>query len=159
MIFFFQTSPKAQKAHENGRGFHYNPSKDNTEFVRWLAQEQARKHGWKPYAADVPVAVSVVFVFHAPKYIQRKREYVGNLPHVKKPDLDNLLKLHLDALAGVAYVRDQQIQMLGHVSKIYTDKADEAGTFIAVDEFRSRSYSTHEKVRGLREQLRKLNAA
>jgi len=43
------------------------------------------------------------------------------LKHVKKPDVDNLLKLYLDVLTTVAYEDDNCVS-LGHAIKVYSAK-------------------------------------
>ena len=42
----------------------------------------------------------------------------GKIPHTKKPDCDNMGKICLDALNGVAYPDDAQINKL-YISKKY----------------------------------------
>lgn len=64
-------------------------------------------------AADVPVAVSMTFVFKKPKTAPAAR----NRP-VVKPDWDKLARSTTDALTGVLYVDDCQV-VDGEVHKIY----------------------------------------
>lgn len=52
-----------------------------------------------------------------------KRERVdavkGYLKHVKKPDVDNLVKLYLDVLTGTAIADDNRVS-LGNAIKVYS---------------------------------------
>jgi Holliday junction resolvase RusA-like endonuclease len=42
----------------------------------------------------------------------------GSLKHVKKPDVDNLIKLYLDVLSGIAFEDDNCVS-LGQAIKVY----------------------------------------
>lgn len=44
----------------------------------------------------------------------------GNLKHVKKPDVDNLVKLYLDVLSGLVFEDDNCVS-LGTCIKVYSD--------------------------------------
>lgn len=44
----------------------------------------------------------------------------GNLKHVKKPDVDNLVKLYLDVLSGIVFDDDNCVS-LGMCIKVYSD--------------------------------------
>ena len=71
------------------------------------------------------LSVEVEGVFPVPKSISnKKREEIlsGNVPHIKKPDCDNMAKVCLDALNGVAYDDDAQINRL-IISKKYGEDA------------------------------------
>ena len=68
-----------------------------------------------------PVRVDCIFYFSRPKYMQAKRYHEHYLPHIKKPDRDNLDKLVLDALNGVAYKDDSQVYA-GTLKKVYLAK-------------------------------------
>lgn len=63
-------------------------------------------------------------------YSKAKRIMIceGRLHHTKTPDLDNLLKLVLDGLNGVAYIDDKQIIELT-ASKFY---AENVGTTVQI---------------------------
>jgi Holliday junction resolvase RusA-like endonuclease len=43
----------------------------------------------------------------------------GHLKHVKKPDVDNLIKLYLDVLSGIA-IEDDNCVSLGGAIKVYS---------------------------------------
>jgi len=50
---------------------------------------------------------------------ERKLANDGFLKHVKKPDVDNLIKLYLDVLSGIAFEDDNCVS-LGSAIKIYS---------------------------------------
>lgn len=68
-----------------------------------------------------PVAVTIEAVFSAPPRCTKKQRAAilrGEEEPLKKPDIDNIAKIVLDALNGVAWVDDKQIVFL-QVKKRY----------------------------------------
>lgn len=43
----------------------------------------------------------------------------GTLKHIKKPDVDNLIKLYLDVITGIA-IKDDSTVSLGQAIKVYS---------------------------------------
>ena len=114
--FVVRGNPKAQKRHRSGRGFHYDPSKaDKSDFLL-LAHQNIPK---------IPISSSVTFVIKYfmpipkswPKY---RKELAKNedLPHIKTPDIDNLIKFNLDAMAPF-WIDDRQVNNI-HAVKYYS---------------------------------------
>lgn len=57
-----------------------------------------------------------------PKSMPKKERALaeqGNFKHVKKPDVDNLIKLYLDVLSGLAFEDDNCVS-LGYAIKAYS---------------------------------------
>ena len=111
--------PKSQKRHRFGRGFTYDPSKqDKTTFLS-LVREQAPEH---PILG--PIALKVRFTMPRPKHHSRTGKYSHLLKdhapkyHSVKPDLDNLVKLISDVLQPDFYVDDSQVVKL-QAEKVY----------------------------------------
>jgi Holliday junction resolvase RusA-like endonuclease len=80
---------------------------------------------------DQPLSMRIRFGMPIPKsYSKAKRLAIqnGELHHTKTPDLDNLLKLVLDGLNGVAYIDDKQIIELS-AAKFY---AESVGTTVQI---------------------------
>lgn len=77
----------------------------------------------KPQKFVGPVTVSIVFMFKRPKTAPLSVRH-----HTKKPDLDNLAKLILDASNGFLWEDDCQVACL-KLEKIY---ADVDGIFLEV---------------------------
>lgn len=76
-----------------------------------------------------PLAVEVDFMMPVPQSWSKKKKqqaHDGDLWHTSRPDVDNLLKLVLDAANGVLWVDDAQIVSFG-ASKSYADKNEQVG--------------------------------
>lgn len=95
----------------------YTPT--NTAQAENEIQEEALKHICEPITA--PVELLIVFYMPIPRSTSKKRaESLKNAPHVKRPDVDNLAKLVLDALNGIAWKDDSQVFKMT-VEKRYSD--------------------------------------
>lgn len=73
----------------------------------------------------LPLKVSITACFEPPKSVSKKnREKMlkGEILPTKKPDIDNIAKVVLDALNGIAYKDDTQVVSL-EVRKIYSEEA------------------------------------
>jgi Holliday junction resolvase RusA-like endonuclease len=99
----------------------YTPSKTQSyEKAIGYYWEQATQ-GFK-FERDQAVCVNVVFGLPIPKSAsKRKKEDMLNdtIKHIKKPDVDNLLKSVLDGLNGIAWADDSQVIRVC-ASKIYS---------------------------------------
>ena len=73
----------------------------------------------EPLKGDISVYIEGVFSIPS-SVSKKKREKMleENAPHIKKPDCDNMAKICLDALNGIAYPDDAQINLL-HITKRY----------------------------------------
>ena len=70
-----------------------------------------------------PISVEMAFHMPIPKSYSKKLKMnlgKGHVPHVKKPDCDNLQKFYLDAMNGIAYNDDCQVWHI-EASKTYSD--------------------------------------
>lgn len=88
------------------RGNHvgtYDPakSKDWKSEVKWQAIERGAK------IQDGPLSLSLRFILLRPKSLPKKVQH-----HVKKPDLDNLVKGVKDGLKGICFKDDSQVVIL-----------------------------------------------
>ena len=99
----------------------YTPTK-TAKYEKQIA-EAYTESGGKCTPADCYVSVSVSAFFPVPKsYSKKKREDCLEriLRPDKKPDMDNILKVVLDALNKVAYEDDKQVvELIGR--KYYTE--------------------------------------
>lgn len=76
-----------------------------------------------------PLRLDVRFVMAIPKSTSRRMwEALMGRPHVKKPDLDNLLKLVKDALNGTFWIDDSQVYDVT-ATKVY---GEHPGTMVAI---------------------------
>lgn len=99
----------------------YTPNK-TAKYEKQIAKAYTDSGG-KCIPADCYVSVNVSAFFPVPKsYSKKKREdcLERRLRPDKKPDMDNILKVVLDALNRVAYVDDKQVvELIGR--KYYTE--------------------------------------
>ena len=99
----------------------YTPTK-TAKYEKQIAKAYTESGG-KCIPADCYVSVSVSAFFPIPKsYSKKKREDCLEriLRPDKKPDMDNILKVVLDALNDVAYEDDKQVvELIGR--KYYTE--------------------------------------
>lgn len=85
-----------------------NPrTKDWQAAVGWSAAAAIRGGGI-PFPVG-PVVLAVVFYLPRPKSLLTKRNAPIAIPHVKKPDLDKLLRAAGDSLTGIAWADDSQV--------------------------------------------------
>lgn len=70
---------------------------------------------------------------------KKKAELISSGFHNQKPDVDNLAKAILDALNGVAYEDDSQIQMLS-IKKCWSERDCITLTIQAIEEGESNDY-------------------
>lgn len=71
-----------------------------------------------------PIHLDITFFMPIPKSTSKRNAELmrqeQETPHIKRPDLDNLVKLVKDALNGIFWIDDSQIFSM-NVSKIYSD--------------------------------------
>ena len=93
----------------NGRAYTPAATREAEEVIQWAYRTQVHA---RPYDAGVPLNVWVEAVFTVPKSDSRAArmdKLVGRVRPCKKPDADNIGKLILDALNGLAWHDDAQI--------------------------------------------------
>jgi Holliday junction resolvase RusA-like endonuclease len=76
--------------------------------VAWLVANASRSELLAP--KGIPVRVDILAVFKRPKRLDRKKDPPGLVPHVVRPDLDNVAKAILDAI-GIAGLWDDDGQV------------------------------------------------
>ena len=100
-------------------GIAYTPSKTvNYEAVVKLTYQSLYSHR-EPISGHIEATITAVFP--VPKsYSKKKTEGLlnGRYNYDKKPDCDNLAKIILDSLNGIAYKDDSQVTLL-HIAKEY----------------------------------------
>ena len=84
-----------------------------------------QKYGQKRFSDDAYVVANILAYFEPPKSISKTKRaemLEGKIWPAKKPDSDNIAKVVLDALNGIAYHDDTQIIKLS-VTKAYKEEA------------------------------------
>ena len=78
---------------------------------------------YEPFSEDAMIEASITAYYQIPKSTSmKKRELMlnGHIRPTVKPDLDNLCKIILDSLNGIAYHDDKQI-VTATISKMYAE--------------------------------------
>jgi Holliday junction resolvase RusA-like endonuclease len=86
----------------NGKIWSYNPR--NTQDAVKLLRERMERHKDKCFPKHLPTKLTMVFYRRKSRWLPRRER----LPF-RKPDLDNFLKLALDAMNGILVADDAQI--------------------------------------------------
>ena len=97
---------------KSGRAYTPKATREYEKAVREAAMKAAAALQWLKPDKEVPLEVSVTAYFPVPKSwrkADREAAYAGDLYPVSKPDIDNVEKLVLDALNGIAYHDDCRI--------------------------------------------------
>lgn len=110
---------------KNGASMSYTPDKTVAyeELIRQRFRQQWPSTGL-PFPDKTPVCVMITACFGIPKSTSKKARIAmlsGQTYPTKKPDVDNVVKIVLDALNGFAWHDDAQVIDL-HISKTYTEK-------------------------------------
>ena len=103
------------------------PQKHPVHSFRRAIAYEAMKAGAKPTRGIVSVTIEAVF--GRPKYHKTKRGVKASAPEIPRQDVDNVAKAVLDALNGVAWVDDTQVERL-LVTKSWSD---EGSTTVTVE--------------------------
>lgn len=105
------------------QGFAYTPQKtiNYENLVRYTFQSEFPSH--EPFLGLIEANINCIF--DIPKSYSKKKtkellETHNNYNH--KPDLDNIAKIILDSLNGIAYKDDSQVTIL-HINKEYGNQA------------------------------------
>ena len=93
----------------NGRpmAMNYTPARDPVNAFK-AAAKFAAAEAYQGEPLDVPVTVLVRFVFPRPASV-RKKDGAERMPHLGRPDVDNLFKSLADALNGQLWVDDSRV--------------------------------------------------
>lgn len=92
----------------------YNPQE--TEEGRWLLEAK----GQVAEKLEGPIEMIINFFMPIPKSTSKKKTNEmasGLIDHIKKPDLDNLIKFAKDCLNGVAWRDDSQVVAIRAIKK------------------------------------------
>ena len=100
----------------NGRSITYTP-KQTVTYENQIKSIYSKVANFK-FERHVPLEVGILALFAPPKSISQKVRALmlgGEILPTKRPDADNIIKVVLDALNGVAFHDD------GQICKIYFD--------------------------------------
>lgn len=91
----------------------YTPTKTSTfeEKVKWAFKS---KYNIETELSTKPFKAKIIAVFEPAKSLSKKKkeELLYQVNYTKKPDVDNIAKIILDSLNGLAYKDDSQVSAL-----------------------------------------------
>jgi len=93
----------------NGRAVTAKKSRDYKRLAEKLIKLQLKNAGNIKAEEDHVLHVDIQYFFPRPKSLKRKKDSQEYIPHFKKPDLDNLIKMTNDILSDLAFHDDRQI--------------------------------------------------
>lgn len=102
-----------------------------------IAEEEVRAHLYKyrdkAFPEYVPVKLSLTFYRRKSKWKPKNKTQYDKILPVRKPDIDNLAKMVLDAMNGLLFVDDAQITTLILRKKWAENGNHKAEGYIIVD--------------------------
>jgi Holliday junction resolvase RusA-like endonuclease len=112
--------PTAKQRPRHGKGYTYTPEKtvNYENLVKMCFMEQGYRQ-----LLEGPIEAHITAYFGIPKSTSKKKHekmMLGDIVPTKKPDTDNIAKIVLDALNGIAYKDDSQVARL-EVIKFYDE--------------------------------------
>ena len=126
MIYEFEVigdiKGKARPRMNTITGITYTPN--NTKDYETLIKQYFKLKYPRAEAFEGEVEVSIKAIFKIPKNTSKKQEekmFLGKINPTKKPDIDNITKIVLDALNKMAFKDDSQITKL-FVEKVYGEE-------------------------------------
>ena len=118
-----QGKARARTFYNASAGKHTSVTPDHTVLYENLIKEQFLNHADGFYLErGTPAMLRIVARFLPPKSASKKKQLQmieGELHPIKKPDMDNIVKVVADALNGVAYHDDTQIVLVS-AKKVYS---------------------------------------
>ena len=111
-----QGKARARTFYSQSAGRHMSHTPDRTVLYENLIKDHFLNHADGFYLErGIPVALRIVARFLPPKSTAKKKQQQmleGEILPLKKPDMDNIVKVVADALNGVAYHDDTQIVLV-----------------------------------------------
>ena len=119
-------------------------------FIPGKPQGKGRPRYWKGHAvtpestrkcerygvSDKPIAIEITAFYLVPKSWSKKKQaavYAGEIKPTVKPDIDNIVKIVLDGLNGVAFTDDKQVIEI-QAQKCYVFDDEQEGVYVDVKE-------------------------
>lgn len=87
-----------------------------------------------PEPLEGPILIRILFWMPRPQRLNRKKDSAGPIPHLAKPDNENLEKPILDCLKNDGWFRDDSIVFFKKSAKFYHARSGAPGAEIYIDE-------------------------
>lgn len=132
MVYFFvpgKVQGKARPRFSSKSGTVYTPGKTKS-YERQIAEAYEAQSG-SCFEGAVMVIIEAVFPIPKSWTRAKKAEAAAGKLAPGKPDIDNILKVVLDGLNGIAYEDDKQVVMT-QCKKVYADTTRPAGLQVHV---------------------------
>lgn len=118
--------PRGKQRHRTGKNGTYTP-KETAQYEKYVKMIFKQKYPDVILSGELRVIIEAYFkIPKSTKKSDKLKMATNEIRPTKKPDSDNIAKIILDALNGVAYQDDKQVVSL-QVEKYYTE-ADEMVT-------------------------------
>lgn len=118
--FIIPGEPKGKARPRFGKGRTYTPP-ETAEYEKLIACEYKRQCGAYMFPkTDKGIEVEIIAYFGMPKSASKKKQLkmaCNQIAPTKKPDADNIAKIVMDGLNGIAFEDD------AHVTNLSVDKA------------------------------------
>ena len=113
------------------KGFTYTPQKtvNYENLIRWTFRSEFPNH--KPFEGYIEAEIKAIF--DIPKSYSKKKTLElldGNCNYDHTPDVDNVAKIVLDSLNGIAYKDDSQVTVL----KVIKEYGEQAKIIVKLEE-------------------------
>lgn len=112
----------------------YTP-KTTADYEAKVAKAYTDKYGASE-PCEKPIVVSIQAVFPIPssfRKAEKEKARKGLIKPTKKPDIDNIIKIILDGLNGVAFKDDSQVTMVHASKKYYNGDSQDTDGFVIVE--------------------------
>jgi Holliday junction resolvase RusA-like endonuclease len=119
ITFEIPGEPMGKQRPKFGKGFTYTPEKT----VNYETLVKMEYHNQINKMLDGEIRAKIIAFYPIPKSASKKKQFsmrMGDVMPTKKPDADNIAKIVLDSLNGIAYKDDSQVVNL-QVCKLYAD--------------------------------------
>lgn len=107
-----QGRPRFTTINGHPKAYDTKQSREEKAAIRLIAQQAIKEQHWAFPSQDMPVKVEIVSYRQAPRSTQRwlaEAGIGGEVVPLTKPDVDNVVKLYLDAMNGVVFPDDKQV--------------------------------------------------
>jgi Holliday junction resolvase RusA-like endonuclease len=94
----------------------YDPKQKEKKIAQTYMAQQ-----WKKNPHDCPIRLEISFLMPKPSsWSQKQKIRQENASHVKKPDIDNLIKFTMDVMSGIVFRDDSCVYDLKAI-KLYSE--------------------------------------
>ena len=110
--------PMGKQRPKFGKGFTYTP-KETVNYENYVKLIFMKKYGQPNLTGQIEACIKVYFdIPKSTSKIKKTEMLLNKIRPAKKPDCDNIAKIILDSLNGIAYKDDKQVVSLT-IEKLY----------------------------------------